>query len=653
MINRAVFLLLTVLIFSDCTGYRTYNKDEALKLVLNDSAQLVIGLDKWNGSEDCSGMVYMNNTGDGILITVEVKDDSVRTGNEISYQNDGIELYFDLRPRRLRNRNLYEKGVFQTVIIPLPGKKNSAPLSWYPLYYNSAVTGARAFTQVYKRGYMVQVYLPFTGLRVSHYWPRENFSFDIGINDSDVLDRESQMMWKGKSSNWNNPSNFESISLPARTPKKTTKPNILLILTDQQTIMNMSAYGNPYLRTPNMDALAEWGIRFTQSYCTSPAGSPSRSSIITGLMPHRTKVLYNGMEPDSSVSNLGELFHEAGYRTVWAGKWHLPAEFPDSKKNPDVKGFELLYFLPQERITSKGADIDAPLTEAIIKVLKRTTDRPLFLVAAYTNPHDINNVAVKPDIYPPAVNLKSTPPLPSNFAISPSEPSFIRDCRKNENLGELFGTREFDDVKWKNYLYHYYRMAESVDREIGKLINVLENKGLDQNTIIVFSSVHGDGAASHRWAGGLSPYEEAVKVPLIVCRLGKDINNLEDSRHLVSGIDIFPTLLDYAEITIPENTEGLSLKALIENPDTAWRSFLVTEILPDQQDSSKEALMIRWKKYKYIKYSYGNPGDELFDLQADPGENNNLAGLQAYSAIRREMSEMLKKWKENTGDIKK
>lgn len=648
-INILIFLF--VFLAASCTSYQAYNKEEALQLELKDSSQVVIGQDKWTDTSDCSGKVYINNPGNGLLITVEVTDDSVRTGNEASYQNDGIELYFDLRPERLRNRNLYEKGVFQAVIIPQPGEKNKAPISWYPEFYNSEVTGATAFTQLLPTGYIIQVFLPFSSLKMNHYWPRENFSFDIGINDADILNRESQMMWKGKSDNWDNPSNFEPLTLPGKPVKKILKPNILLIITDQQTMMAMSAYGNPYLRTPNMDAFAEWGIRFTQSYCTSPASSPSRSSIITGLMPSQTGVSYNNMSPDSSIRNMGHLFQEAGYRTVWAGKWHLPDEFPATKKIEKVPGFEVLRFISPEKITNKGDDMDAPLTDAIVKVLKRHIDKPLLLVASYLNPQDINEVAIKPDIYPQPPNMTSAPPPPTNFDISSGEPALIKDCRKSEaNQPELFGTRNFTTAEWKNYLYHYYRMIERVDREIGKLIVTLENKGLDQNTIIVFTSVRGDGAAAHHWAGGYSPYEESVKTPLIICRFGKNLRNIEDNKHLVSGVDILPTVLDYAGIKIPENREGMSLKVIAENSDTSWRKMLVTEIAPDPKSPSKLARMVRYKNYKYVICSYGTPNEQLFDLSSDPGEMKNLAQDQRFSGVKQEITRMLQQWMEWTGN---
>ncbi len=645
---RSGMVIILVLLIGACTIYQPYDKEKAFKFIIDDSSQVVLGLDKWQGPEDCSADVYLNTLGNGLLITVEVNDDSVRTGNEASYQNDGIELYVDLRPERLRNRNIYEKGVFQAVIIPQPGKRNVAPIAWFPEYYNSQVPGATAFTQLLSTGYIVQVFFPYSGLKVNHYWPRKNFTIDIGINDSDVLNRETQLMWKGRYDNWASPSNFEPISLP---DKGNQKPNLLLILTNQQTMMAMSAYGNPYIRTPNMDALSEWGIRFTQSYCTSPAAAPSRSSIITGLMPHQTGVLYNGMTPDSSIRNMGQLFHSAGYRTIWAGAWLLPEEFPGCRKISSVPGFEILNYLSPEKITGRGEDMDAPLTEAIVKVIKRKMDKPFLLVTSYQNPQDINEVAIRPDAYPPPTNLLSAPPLPKNHAISKNEPSFVSFCRKDSsNLPELFGTNQFNSAQWHTYLYHYYRMTERVDKEIGKLITTLENKGIDENTIIIMTSVLGDGAGSHKWAGGNSAYEEVVKTPFILCRFGNNLRNIKDEKHLISSLDILPTLLDYAGVEIPGNIEGLSLKSLTDNPDTAWRKFLVTEIAPDPENPSKSIRMIRWKNYKYINYSYGIRKEELFDLSNDPGEMNNLIYNPQFNYIKSEMVSMLDQWMEKTND---
>lgn len=631
-----------ILVAGSCTTYQTFDRDKSIILKINDSSQVVMGSEKWENQDDCSALVYINTLTNGFLITVEVTDDSVRTGNEASYQNDGLELYFDLRPIRLRKRNIYEKGVFQAVIIPQPGKRNVAPISWYPTHYKSEVTGATAFTQLFSKGYIVQVFLPFSSLRLNHFWPRQNFSFDIGINDADVLNRETQMMWKGKFDNYISPSNFEPIFLDSN---KSSRPNFLLILTDHQTMSASGAYGNPYLRTPNIDALAEWGIRFTRSYCASPSVFPSKAAIITGLLPHKPGLSFSETGPDSVVVNIGQLFHENGYQTIWAGKWFQPQEFPGCNKVEKVRGFDVLKFLSPEKVTGRGEDMDTPLTDAIVKALKRRMDKPFLLVVSYLNPGDIRELPLRPDAYPSALNPVSTPPLPQNSRIPPDEPQFLSDRRQDQvNQRELYNTGEFTSMQWRNYLFHYYQMTERIDREIGRLINVLEYKGLDENTIIILTSLQGEAAGAHQWAGGNAAWEEAVKVPLILSMPGKNLRNTIDDSHLVSGIDIFPTLLDFAGINIPGDIDGMSLKAITENPDTSWRNHLVSEIPGPSDDPGNTAKMIRWKNYKYVLYPYGRNVEQLFDLAKDPGEMTNLVSSPQYYSVRSEMRQMLKEW---------
>jgi arylsulfatase A-like enzyme len=401
--------------------------------------------------------------------------------------------------------------------------------------------------------------------------------------------------------------------------------------------------------TPNIDALAEWGIRFIHSYCASPSSSISKASIITGLMPHQTGVSGDGTSPDSSVVNMGQLFREAGYRTIWAGKWFLPEEFPGCNEIDTVQGFEVLNFLSSEKITGRGEDMDTPLSDAIVKVLKRKMNKPFLLVASYLNPQDIKELADRPDAYPQALNPASTPPLPGNFRISTDEPQFLTDSRQDQvNHRELFNTREFTQAQWRNYLHHYYQMTEKIDKEIGKLINVLEYKGLDENTIIIMTSLQGDGAAAHHWAGGNSAYEEAVKVPFILSMFGKTLRNEVDEKHLVSGIDVLPTLLDYAGTDIPEKIEGSSLKAVVENPDTSWRNHLVSEFVPNPDNPQETVKMLRWRDYKYVLYPSVINNEQLFDLTNDPGEMVNLISNPGYYSVRSEMSLLLKRLDEKS-----
>ncbi len=646
--NTIWFIVLAFL--SSCSGFRNFDEQSAIKITINSQEQVVMGAEHWEGPLDCSSIAYLNKTPGGLLFTIEVFDDSLKTGQEQSYMNDGIELYFDFRPPRLRLKNSYEKGVFQAVILPEPGKKQIAPIEWFPGSYKTSIPGTMAYTELRDSGYVVQVSIPFSGLRRNHFWPRNNFFLDVAINDADTGARESQLMWKGKNDNWNKPHNFEAVFFEDPEEANKQKPNFLFVFTDQQTMKAMSGYGNPYIRTPHMDALARFGVKFTESYCTSPICSPSRSSMITGMMPHQTGVNYNEQAIDSTVKTMGEYFSEAGYNTLWAGKWHLPESYPQPESR-DVRGFKLLSFLEGIQISGLGSMNDGPLTDEVVRFIKGRNKEPFLLAVSLLNPQDISSVPGDLESYLPPVNSAAAPPLPDNFNISNTEPEFIRDARIRESYGnEIRLTHEFTEDDWRNYLFQYYRFTEMADFQIGKIIAALERRGLDENTIIIFTSDHGEGGASHKWAAKLSLYEESLKVPFIICRFNHEAQAVENNTHLVSGLDILPTMMDYAGIEIPEGLQGKSLKTIIENPDTTVRQYLVSELAIDPSDPDKMGRMIRDDEYKYMVYSYGRNNEQLFHLKNDPGEMRNLAGNTNYSIHKNRLKNALKAWMTETND---
>lgn len=430
-------------------------------------------------------------------------------------------------------------------------------------------------------------------------------------------------------------------------------PNILFVFTDQQTYRALSAWGNPYLYTPNMDALAAYGVRFEQTYCTSPVSGPARSSLITSRMPHETQVNYNEETPISNLMNMGQVFRRAGYRTAWGGKWHLPDSYPLTRGHKEIPGFELIdfYGMSSGRGSGRGDDTDGPLADAVCDFIAHNTQEPFLLGVSFHNPHDICYVPRNYKEFPPPVNLDCAPPLPDNFPINQNEPEFLQNCRKRMYYGnELTVAQSFDKDQWHNYIFHYYRMTERVDREIGKVLTALEKKGLEENTLIVFTTDHGDGVASHRWAAKLSLYEEAVKIPMIVTWFGKTPQNVFDRTHLVSGLDVLPTMCDYAGVEGPEGMLGRSLRPIIENPRADWRQEIVTELAPEPKKPERVGRMLRTGRYKYNLYSYGANNQQLFDLKEDPGETNNLAYKADYKKTVDDHHKRLMNWIEQTND---
>ncbi len=466
----------------------------------------------------------------------------------------------------------------------------------------------------------------------------------------------------------------------SRSQSGEASPNVILIFTDQQHVNMMSAAGNPYVHTPNMDRLAQRGVLFKNSYCTSPVCAPARSSIISGRMPHETGVEWNGDTMQSEVKNVGEIFREAGYETVWGGKWHLPESYPQrpAARQKSIRGFDLLPFMaPNPDNWMLGSETDPALTIAVVNYLKnRIADKPLFLAVSYHNPHDIcfyarkdgwvstndstleiryydfeyqlpQVVATHPSAFP------DLPPLPENHDIDPDEPAFITDKRlyhKEYGLETHLAHHEFGEEEWRGYLNAYHELTELVDVEIGKVLDALEETGLDQNTIIVFTSDHGDGASAHQWAAKLSLYQESATVPLIISFPGHIVGGKINGEHLVSQIDIVPTLCDYAGIETDVTFTGSTLRPILEDGQANWRNYIVVELADYKPDRSRKGRMVRSARYKYNIFSSGARNEQLFDLQNDPGENDNLALQKNYLPILEEHRSYLRAWQEDTGD---
>jgi len=433
-----------------------------------------------------------------------------------------------------------------------------------------------------------------------------------------------------------------SLALTGSCRKAASQPNILFLFTDQQTLKALSCYGNKYVHTPHMDSIAAEGVRFEHSYCTAPVCSPSRSSLITGLMPHETGVNVNDLSIDPAIQNMGMIFRQAGYETAWTGKWHLPRGFP---RTTTIPGFDYLPVKPN----SLGAKTDDPIADEAIKFLRKKHDHPFLLCVSLQNPHDICHWIVQESIeYPDENNL---PPLPPNFAIDPNEPEFIQQCRQRTYYGaEITHTKNWDEKHWRTYLYTYYRLIEKVDQAVGRILAALREQGLEEETLIVFTSDHGEGVAAHHWVVKLMLYEEPVTVPLIVSWKGVTPSDVADKTHLASGVDVLPTLCDYAGIRMPNAITGRSLRPVIDNPELAGHEFVVSELQPFPKEPHRKGRMLRTMKYKYIVFSEGHNPEMLFDLEADPGETNNLARDVAMQKVLNRHRRLLAEWIEKSKD---
>ena len=431
-------------------------------------------------------------------------------------------------------------------------------------------------------------------------------------------------------------------------------PNVLFIITDQQTVSAMSCAGNTHLKTPALDSLAARGARFEKSYCTYPVCSPSRASLVTSRMPHELGIYSNNKDPGipSSVVTLGEIFRAAGYQTAWAGKWHVPAPYPGFMSGPraTIPGFDVLPLEgPPHRgntNTAPGLGSDPAVTAAAIKFLQQPHPQPFLLTLSILNPHDICEYPREPQHFPQPAAGVVLPPLPLNFSATTGEPSVLQAIRDRQ-LKPGSEISDWGEKEWRTYGWVYNRLTETADGLIGQVLAALEQSGQAGNTIILFTSDHGEMNGAHKLRTKMYLYDEAVAVPMIVCLPGKTARPLVDATHLVSGLDILPTLCDYAGVKVPANAafEGLSLRPLIEQKPAAWRDHLVVEM-----GENNDARMVRTARYKYIAYATGENPEQLFDLQTDLGETKNLAAQGSARPVLEEHRRLLKDWIGRTKD---
>jgi len=416
------------------------------------------------------------------------------------------------------------------------------------------------------------------------------------------------------------------------------RPNVLIITTDQQRVSAMSAAGNQWAKTPNMDSIAAQGVYFMNSYCSYPLCSPSRASLHTSRMPHEHGVDHNNMAIDPKVPISGQIFQAAGYDTGYAGKWHCPATYPTD----GIAGYEVLNTTTR---TGKLAQaVDEATMNAGIAFLRRKHDKPFLAVVSFINPHDIclPAGASSPLLgelwqrYQPPAGAE-LPPLPANFGDSEGMASTLARRPRHDN---------WDENQWRKYTYAYYRMMEDVDKQVGAVLQALRETGQENNTLIIFTSDHGEGLASHRWTGKMMYYQEEAAVPLIVSWKGVTPAGRIDREHLVSTLDVLPTICNYAGIQGPAIMRGTSLRPIIEKPGQPGHEFVVSEMA----GGGARSFMVRTKQYKYMVFpaAGGEKEEMFFDLQADPGEMKNLAAQPALAPEIERHRKLLADWNQLT-----
>lgn len=416
------------------------------------------------------------------------------------------------------------------------------------------------------------------------------------------------------------------LAIPAcADPPERALPNVVFLVADDMRADCIGAFGNRVIKTPNLDALAASGFAMRNAYCLGSdhqaVCTPSRNMILSGQTYFRG--WKNHLAP-ASGPNLPNTMKSAGYTTYRYGKQYNVAYYIN-------ECFDENHSLADEHAERLSGHPGRTITDAAIKFLdRRPKTKPFFMYLEYEAPHD-PRVATRQfrDLYQP-----DSIPLPANFLpLHPWDNGAI--LVRDEQLEDF--PREPDKIK--RHLHDYYAVISSLDAQVGRLVEALKARRLDDNTLIIFVGDSGLAVGSHGLMGKQNLYEHSMRAPMILA--GPGIKHGE-SDALVYLLDCFPTICELVGIKPPADIDGLSFAEVVRGRAKTARPTLFTAYTDVQR-------AIRDDRWKLIRYPHVDQ-TQLFDLRADPDETNNLANDPAQRARVADLTRQLAAWQKRLGD---
>ena len=444
----------------------------------------------------------------------------------------------------------------------------------------------------------------------------------------------------------------------------TASPNVLLICADQLFGGALPAYGNTEVATPNIDCIAGAGTAFGRAYTPCPLCLPARAAFWSGRWPHQTGVRSNGDRSggagpqanriDPETPTLGKRFRDAGYECRHFGKTHDGGALAGFTVEP-VDADEVSPACPEWPVNADTFR-DRNTTRRVAEWLEaRPADgTPWLTVADLNNPHNIcGYVGEHTGPHTNGPVPRDLPELWDNFeppagAPLPAPVNYV--CCAHRRQAQASG---WTAENWRHYRAAYYHYIERMDAEVGRILDALEKRPDAADTVVVFFSDHGDGMGAHRLATKHTTfYEEMTRVALMA--RGPGIASAGDvlDGPLVSLLDLFPTLCDCAGIAPPGGLWGCSLMPWLragEGNDATPHDYVASEWHTEWALTVEPGRMLRTDRYKYTRYREGE-GEELYDLENDPGETRNLAGDNGYAETLERHRRLLREHAEATAD---
>ena len=432
-----------------------------------------------------------------------------------------------------------------------------------------------------------------------------------------------------------------------------SKPNIVFILTDDQAWNVLGKDGRyEFMKTPNIDRLSREGLVFENAFVTTSLCSPSRACFLTGSYAHTNGVYINeDSDPDPNVPFLPQVLQEAGYETAFVGKWHMkpgaePREGFDYWLSFDGQG---KYINPP--LNEEGRDfieegyITDILTDYAVRWLEKPKDKPFCLFLWHKAVHAPFTPAPRDSAAFPKALI---PEYENWYDDMENKPEWLRrgwvygvhnkNWKDSEGkpVPEKIKPRPWDpkNPKWMNYL----RAILAVDKSTGDIRHCLDELNILDNTVLVFGSDNGFFLGAHQRGDKRLMYEESLRIPLII-RYPEMIEAGIKNSELVLNIDLAPTLIELAGAKVPVEMQGASFVPLLKNEVVDWRkSFLYEYFQEPYAPGFVTVAGVRNKRYKYIEGpDMINDINELYDLETDPGEMNNLVNSPEYQSVKSNM----------------
>lgn len=485
----------------------------------------------------------------------------------------------------------------------------------------------------------------------------------------------------------------------ARIKESEEKPNILFIMTDDHSYQTISAYNSKLIRTPNLDRIANEGVLFTNSFVGNSICAPSRATMLTGKHTHKNGQINNRVIFDGSQLTFPKLLKEAGYQTALVGKWHL-------KSNPT--GFDYWNILPGQgqyynpdfiemgkKTRFKGYCTTLTTDFALNWLSKRDKEKPFCLLLHHKAPHR----TWQPDTLHLNEFKDKVYPVPDNFfdnyenrqaaseqhlSIRTSDMDLNYDLKlEDEKIKGRFGnvrhtarmnkdeeerwhahykpiTKDFlernlkgDELhlwKYQRYMRDYLACIRSVDENVGRVLDYLDENDLTKNTLVVYTSDQGFYMGEHGWFDKRFMYEQSFRTPLLM-RLPQGFKGKGEIQELVQNIDYAPTFLDLAGVAIPPEIQGSSLKPLFAGEKGQWRDAVYYHYYEfPNEHMVKKHYGIRTSRYKLIHFYDDIDVWEMYDLLEDPDEMNNIYSSSKHDKIRDHMHKRLDELRQQYDD---